>query len=135
MPQHNLDFGRRLPACHRFPAAAGLVCLVALHAAAAPVKHSPNEVLLVSNSNSPTSVAVAAYYQGKRGITNTVTVQCADSSVSADNETIDINSYTSEIQTPIANYLATHPNINFIVLTKGIPLRISGAATGAVQKG
>jgi uncharacterized protein (TIGR03790 family) len=31
----------------------------------------------------------------------------------------------TQIQTPLLNYLATHPEIDFIVLTKGIPIRIN----------
>ncbi len=39
--------------------------------------------------------------------------------------------YTQAIETPVRNYLATHPKIDFIVLTKGIPIRIVGAAVGS----
>jgi uncharacterized protein (TIGR03790 family) len=112
--------------------ALGLGLTSALSAVGAPVQHNASEVLLVENSNSPTSLAIGAYYQQKRGITNVVTVQCQDSATGADNETIGLSDYSSLIATPLASYLASHPGINFIVLTKGIPSRIFGTtATGS----
>ncbi len=91
------------------------------------------EVLLVTNSKSPTSVAVADDYAQKRSIMNRLSIQCADSALKTDNETIELADYTSSIATPIATYLAAHPAINFIVLTKGIPIRVNGAKTGCCQ--
>ncbi len=41
---------------------------------AGPIAHSPSEVLLVYNSNSPTSTAIANYYALKRGVTNKLAV-------------------------------------------------------------
>ena len=112
-----------------------LAFLLALPAVAAttsgPIQHSPNEVLLVINSNSPTSQAVGAYYQQARGISNVVYVQCEDSAVSSDNESIDFPDFNMEIATPISNYVATHTGINFIVLTKGIPLVITNTTFGS----
>jgi uncharacterized protein (TIGR03790 family) len=107
----------------------------AVRAAVAPTQHSVAEVLVVYNVNSPTSKAVANYYAQKRGVHNAVAIACADSAVSTANETISIADYTSEIETPIANYLASHAGINFIVLTKGIPIRISGGNTGSRNEG
>jgi uncharacterized protein (TIGR03790 family) len=121
-------------------AALGLAFLLAEFCARAatvtgPIQHSPNEVLLIINTNSAVSQAVGAYYQQKRGITNVLDVQCEDSAVSSANETIDIADYTAQLATPISTYLAGHTGINFIVLTKGIPLRVSGGTTGSVQLG
>src|SRR6202050_1393238 len=88
-----------------------------VYVSAAPIAHSPSEVLLVYNSNSPTATAIANYYAAKRGITNTLAVYCEDSALSQTNETIPLASYTSQIQTPISTYLSGHRGINFIVLT------------------
>jgi uncharacterized protein (TIGR03790 family) len=95
-----------------------------LHATDGPIKHSPGEVLLVYNSNSPVSTAIASYYQAERGVTNVLPVDCEDSALSSNTETIPLSDYTVQIATPIRRYLAGHPGINFIVLTKGIPIRI-----------
>jgi uncharacterized protein (TIGR03790 family) len=95
-----------------------------------PAKRSPDEVLLVSNANSPISRSIADDYAGKRGVKNTLAVECIDSAVEPDNETIPLADYTRLIEKPIQAYLAAHPGIDFIVLTKGVPIRISGADTG-----
>src|ERR1700734_1843977 len=54
-----------------------------LHATADPAAHSPNEVLLVYNSNSPTSKAIAGYYRAKRGVTHVLAINCEDSALSS----------------------------------------------------
>jgi hypothetical protein len=116
-----------------------------LHATADPAAHSPNEVLLVYNSNSPTSKAIAGYYRAKRGVTHVLAINCEDSALSSplgasngfcgNNEIIPLAGYTSQIETPIRNYLASHSGINFIVLTKGIPIRIGGQDVGNITNG
>jgi acetate kinase len=86
-------------------------------------RHSLQEVLVVFNANSPISTAIAGDYAAKRKVPNMVAVHCADSAVNTANETISIELYTSQIASPISAYLAQHKQINFIVLTKGIPIR------------
>jgi uncharacterized protein (TIGR03790 family) len=93
--------------------------------------HSPAEVLLVFNADSPISTAVAKDYATKRRVTKTVVIHCADSAVSAGNETISLANYKSQIAGPVSAYLKQHPEINFIVLTKGMPIRIDGGLTGS----
>jgi uncharacterized protein (TIGR03790 family) len=104
-------------------------------AAPGPIVHGPGEVLLVYNSNSPVSTAIANYYAAQRGVTNVLTVSCKDSALNGDNETISLADYTSKIEAPISAYLSSHSGINFIVLTKGIPIRIDRAATGSEDEG
>ena len=93
--------------------------------------HAPAEVLLVYNANSPISMALAKDYAAKRGVTKTVVIRCADSAVSSDNEAISLANYAGQIAAPIGSYLKQHKEINFIVLTKGVPIRIDGGATGS----
>lgn len=100
-----------------------------------PAQRSPNEVLLVYNTNSPISVAVANYYKLKRGVTNTVAIGCIDSAVSSVNENIPWTNYTAQIAAPVTSYLSNHANINFIVLTKGVPIRIGGSDLGYLGNG
>jgi uncharacterized protein (TIGR03790 family) len=97
--------------------------------------HSPKEVLLVYNADSAVSTAVAKDYAGRRGITNIVTIHCADSAVSSGNETISLADYNSRIAQPVGGFLARHKEINFIVLTKGVPIRVAGGITGSRDEG
>jgi uncharacterized protein (TIGR03790 family) len=93
--------------------------------------HLPAEVLLVYNADSPISTAIASDYSSRRGVKNKLAIHCADSALSAQNETISLHDYTAEIATPVAAYLKQHPGINFIVLTKGVPIRVNGGITGS----
>jgi uncharacterized protein (TIGR03790 family) len=111
-----------------------LLSLAGVAHATEPAKRSPDEVLLVRNENSPMSQAIAADYAGKRQIRNIVSIQCPDSAVSTKNETISLSAYTQAIEAPIREYLAAHTNINFIVLTKGIPIRITGSSMGSCDE-
>lgn len=95
-----------------------------------PRKRTADEVLLVYNEQSPISKAVAVDYASKRGVKSHIAVNCPDSAISADNESISLADYGAAIETPIRAYLAAHPRIEFIVLTKGVPIRITGARTG-----
>jgi uncharacterized protein (TIGR03790 family) len=97
----------------------------------APSKRSPDQVLLVVNENSAVSKAIADDYALKRHIRNLLSVQCQDSALSSRNETITFAAYLQSIESPIRQFLATHTNIDFIVLTKGIPIRITGAGLGS----
>ncbi|HUC85812.1 MAG TPA: TIGR03790 family protein [Candidatus Acidoferrales bacterium] len=97
-------------------------------------KRSPDEVLLVRNENSPVSMAIAADYAEKRQIRHIISIQCPDSALSTERETIPLAVYTNAIEAPIREYLAAHTKINFIVLTKGIPIRIIGSAMGSCDE-
>ena len=93
--------------------------------------HRPAEVLLVYNADSVISMAVAKDYAAKRRVMKTVVIHCADSAIKTDNETISLANYNSQIAGPVSAYLKQHPEINFIVLTKGVPIRIDGGLTGS----
>jgi uncharacterized protein (TIGR03790 family) len=100
-----------------------------------PPRRTPDEVLVVLNSSSPTSTAIANDYAQKRNVKNVLSIQCVDSALSSDNETIALADYTTSIATPVSQYLASHSGIQFIVLTKGIPIRIGDANTGCCMNG
>lgn len=97
---------------------------------APPARRTANQVLLVYNAASPVSKSVADDYAAKRQIENVVAIHCVDSALSRDNETIELETYAANVETPIRNYLWSHHQIQFIVLTKGIPIRIMGSHTG-----
>ena len=98
------------------------------------------DVLVVSNTNSPVSTRIASYYMSKRGIASKyhVTIQTIDSSASAANEFIPPSDYVKKIHKPVQEYLSSHgltDQIKYIVLTKGIPFRLSSDPTGESSSG
>jgi uncharacterized protein (TIGR03790 family) len=113
----------------------GLVPLLAFAGGSnIPQKRGPGQVLLVVNENSPVSKAIADDYALKRHVRNLLAVRCQDSALSARDETITLAAYTQSIESPVRGFLAAHTNIDFIVLTKGIPIRITGAAMGSCDQ-
>ncbi len=100
-------------------------------AGSAPARRSPDQVLLVCNTDSPTSRAIAGAYAHERHIQHRLSIHCQDSALSTKNETITLAAYTEQIEHPIREYLARRAGIDFIVLTKGIPIRIVGATLGS----
>ena len=98
------------------------------------MKRSPDQVLLVVNASSAVSQAIADDYALKRHVRNVLSIQCQDSASSSKNETITLADYTQSIENPVRGYLATHTNIDFIVLTKGVPIRITGSAMGSCDE-
>jgi uncharacterized protein (TIGR03790 family) len=98
---------------------------------AASAHHTADEVLLVYNADSPIATAIAKDYAVKRGVTKTVAIHCADSAAGATPETISLADYEREIAGPVGEFLSRHQEINFLVLTKGVPIRIDGGETGS----
>jgi uncharacterized protein (TIGR03790 family) len=105
-----------------------LVLSLALPAGAESGLHrrSPGQVLVVFNVESPVSKAIAQDYAGKRQVRNLLPLHCQDSALSTQNETLTPEAFTQQIENPVRAYLASHTNIDFIVLTKGIPIRVKG---------
>jgi uncharacterized protein (TIGR03790 family) len=92
----------------------------------APVSTGPeSHVLVVKNVASPTAKRIAEYYIQKRGIpiSNVIDIEIAP------NEEVSLDSYKMHIESPIERFLTVNTlknRIDYIVLTKGIPLRITG---------
>ncbi|AYL96445.1 TIGR03790 family protein [Mucilaginibacter celer] len=101
-----------------------LLALVAISRISAQTATLTARVLVVRNSKSPISVAIAADYMKRRQVSNLVSVSCPDGAVSQDAESINYPDYVTAIETPIRNYLKTHTEIDFIVFTKGVPIRV-----------
>lgn len=119
-------------------AASVLLCVAAVSTwpssnAAETAEALSERVLAVRNADSPISCAVADDYCLKRHVSHVLSIHCADSALSAEKETIAQAEYVRAIEQPIAAYLKDHPTIDFIVLTKGIPIRIHGSLTGNVS--
>ncbi len=84
-------------------------------------------VLLVLNETSPVSMDVGAYYAQKRGIPETNILRIR----TQDEDSISPADFQRQIHTPIASWLTRNfaqDRILYIVLTKGIPLRITGSS-------
>lgn len=84
----------------------------------------PKNVLLVVNDNSPASLSIGQYYKAKRGIPdrNVCHIQCAT------DEWVSKSECENNIVIPIRNFITNtgvHDRIDYIVLTKGIPLKAS----------
>lgn len=89
-----------------------------------------DHVLVVENANSPTSMEVSQYYRKKRGIKKVISIRCPDSALDAANETLEYAAYLEAIEKPLWDYLSKDTKIDYIVLTKGIPIRLSNAPVG-----
>ena len=101
--------------------------LVALCLPSSVAADESRHVLLVINDSSADSKAVGEYYQQRRGIPETQTVRLT---VEPGDQVSRLD-YEHRIEGPIAAWLgreAAHDRTLFIVLTKGVPLRISGTA-------
>ncbi|MBI2844873.1 MAG: TIGR03790 family protein [Armatimonadetes bacterium] len=90
----------------------------------------PENVLVVQNGSSPVSVRVAAHYMSRRVIpsSNLVTIYTQDASLNPNNQLISRQDYQNSIENPIRAYLSQQGLINtiqFVVLTKGIPHRLT----------
>jgi uncharacterized protein (TIGR03790 family) len=105
------------------------VALIMLGAPAALNAQSVSNLLLVVNSSSPTSEAVAKHYIAKRGVPqdNVCSIQVAAT------ETISREVYESQIEAPVWRCISAaraQDRILYIVLTKDVPLRIGGGGGG-----
>lgn len=96
----------------------------------AKASHLAGRILLVQNANSPVSRTVAADYAKRRGVTQLLTIACPDAAEATQAETIGFRRFQETIEAPLAVFLAAHPEIDFLVLTKGIPLRLADAPQG-----
>jgi len=93
---------------------------------------SPDEVLVIVNQNSDTSVAIGEYYVQLRGIPdiNLCILDCSTS------EVIKREEYVGNIYFPIKDYLETtglKERIKYFVTTKGVPLKITGKFSYTTQ--
>ncbi len=106
---------------------AAAVSATALNSATPLPVRDTDRVLVVRNENSPVSRAVADDYAQRRAVKNVFSVRCQDSAANPGNETISYAAYEQAIEKPLRAFLAARAKIDFIVLTKGIPIRIAGA--------
>ncbi len=104
-----------------------LLSAAALAVASPAFAQSGANVLLVVNEASPTSGRIGDHYARVRSVPSDQVLRIK---VDADDE-IDRAAFDAQIQAPIAAWLRQHfaqDRILFIVLTKGVPLRVSGTS-------
>ncbi len=83
---------------------------------------TPDEVLVLANTNASSSVGLAKYYMKQRNIPQENLVQLW----LTDKETCSREAYERKVIPRIRKYLASQPNIRAMVTMYGIPLRIQG---------
>lgn len=113
-----------------------IVLIAALIAGAVPASvaaQGPENVLVVVNTAVPDSVQVGEYYQRKRRIPTDNLLRISAPA----EEQLSRLAYESAIEGPISSWIGrhqAHDRLLFIVLTKGVPLRIAGTAgrTGTI---
>jgi uncharacterized protein (TIGR03790 family) len=106
------------------------LCSIAILVATSASAQSGANVLVVTNEASADSVRVGSYYADKRGVPleQVLPLQGLPANVPPG---IDRLGFELLIQAPISNWLIAHAaqdRIHYIVLTKGIPLRIAGSS-------
>lgn len=107
--------------------AAAIAFAWALCGAAPATAQTGENILLVSNALSQASEEIADYYARKRGIPNDQLLRLQLPAL----EEIDRLTFDTKIQQPIAQWLGAHSaqdKILYIVLTKDVPLRITGTS-------
>src|SRR6185295_15274387 len=101
-------------------------CLCAVLAMASPVRaQTADNLLLVINASAPDSVQVGEYYARKRAVSPERVLRLPMDRT----EEITRAVYERQIEGPISDWLAEralHDRILYIVLAKGVPLRIGG---------
>jgi uncharacterized protein (TIGR03790 family) len=104
-----------------------LAAILLLAAQGAAGTTDAERVLVVANRHSPASLEIAADYCEKRHVRLRLDVACPDSALEAREETISYPLFAETIERPLRALLEKHPEVDFLVLTKGVPIRIERA--------
>ena len=110
----------------RLSAAGAAICLVALSAPRAVFAQSPENVAVVINDNSPDSQRIGEHYAKTRGLPESNVLRIQTSS----EEAIERAAYITTIEQPLGQAIqraGLQDRLLYIVLTKGMPLRITGS--------
>ncbi len=107
-----------------------VLCLLGLGCSSTSKTSITDRVLVIENLDSPASMQIAKHYMGKQGVKKVLQVHCPDSALNSANETLPFAAFQESIEKPLKEFLAKDSQIDFIVLTKGIPIRLTGAPVG-----
>ncbi|MBI5705672.1 MAG: TIGR03790 family protein [Armatimonadetes bacterium] len=92
-----------------------------------------DRVLVIENTQSPASIEIVEEYAKRRGVKAILKVACQNSAESTSKETMSYADFREQVEKPLRAVLKAKPQIDFIVLTKGVPIRLTGAPdTGMV---
>ncbi len=103
------------------------IAVLCLLLSAPAFAQTADNVLLVINESSALSMDAGMYYAQKRGIPQSNILRLK----TADGETISREDFERQIDLPIAAWLtrnSAQDRILYIVLTKGVPIRVSGTS-------
>jgi uncharacterized protein (TIGR03790 family) len=106
-----------------FQSIVALVLLALLAPRAFAAVTQENQVVVLVNSNSPTSIAIGNQYKAIHPGVNIATLNVST------NEEISISDYQTTVLPQVQNYLSTNnlvDSTNYLVTTKGMPLKIQG---------
>lgn len=87
------------------------------------VNYSYNDVILIINKNSQDSKNVGNYFRSRRNISDSRIIYIN----TIDSEETNLENFNTQIRNPIENFLISNnltDKINYIITTKGIPLKI-----------
>jgi uncharacterized protein (TIGR03790 family) len=104
-----------------------LLTVLTLCGALRAAAQTGENVLVVANSSSPASLEIADYYAAKRKVPADQILRVTTPVA----EEIARSTYDAQIERPIAQWLISHSaqdRILYIVVTKGVPLRVSGTS-------
>lgn len=87
----------------------------------------PDRVVVLRNENSRISRAIAEDYAQRRRVRHLLSIRCPDAAENREKETVSFATYQQAIEQPLRTFLSSRNHIDFIVLTKGIPIRIANA--------
>jgi uncharacterized protein (TIGR03790 family) len=88
--------------------------------------HIRERVLVVRNVSSGAGRAVAQHYLQRRGLDRVLDVNLPDAAAETRWETVPYGMFRDRLQVPVTSWLQEHPEVDYVVLTKGIPLRVDG---------
>lgn len=103
-----------------------LVLSLVIWAALSAQAQTGENVLVVINANSPASVEIGEYYADARGVPREQVLRLA----TAVSDEVSRPVYAQQIEAPIRQWLQlanAQDRILYIVLTKGVPLRVAGS--------
>ncbi len=113
----------------RLPLIAALCSVALLTATSAARAQSAVNVLVITNAADVDSIRIGDYYASHRGVPATQVLALQRLPVKPPDQ-IERAAFDATIQQPIANWLSANDaqdRIHYIVLTRGVPLRIAGS--------
>src|SRR6187431_2014627 len=111
----------------RFVSPSCTAALLSLWLASAASAQSAENVAVVINDNSPDSQRIGEHYARTRALPEGNVIRIRAST----DETVDRAGYALTIEAPIAAAIrraGLHDRLLYLVLTKGVPLRIAGTS-------